>query len=299
MTMNSRSPSFVPGSETDVTLSVTVDEPGPFLKPAGPSDERPTALIAHGAGSRGDFVRRAFGPALLDAGIRLVSYDLRGHGDSTALAAPDRLELSSHAADLRALALRTGATLLGGVSLGAHAAVLAALELLADEAADPPRLEGLLLALPAWTGPPDVVAAANAVQAAELREVGVAPVLARILRDHPGWVAEELADAWPRHDAEAFAAGLTGLARSWAPTEEQLARIGVPVGLVALADDPMHPASVAESWARSLPYASVSSVPFPAPAADRSVLGRAALDALGAAAVRRSAGRGDGPSASR
>lgn len=296
MTINNGRPSFLPGSETDVTLSVIVDDPDPLLEEAGPLNDRPTAVIAHGAGSRGDFVRRAFGPALAGAGIRLVSYDLRGHGDSTALTDPGRLEVTGHASDLRALALRFGATLLGGVSLGAHAAVLAALDLL-DRPADPPSLEGLLLALPAWTGPPEVVAAANAVQAAELRAVGVRPVLDRILRDHPGWVAEELADAWPRHDPEAFAAGLTGLARSWAPTEEQLARLDVPVGLVALQDDPMHPALVAELWGRRLPRAAVSPVPFPAPAADRAVLGRAALDALRTAgADRGNDGSGTDPS---
>ena len=82
-----------------------------------------------------------------------------------------------------------GATLLGGVSMGAHAAVLAAL----DDGA-PAELAGLLLALPAWTGEPGVVAAANGVQAAELRAVGTAAVLERVCREHPGWVADELSE---------------------------------------------------------------------------------------------------------
>jgi pimeloyl-ACP methyl ester carboxylesterase len=158
--------------------------------------------------------------------------------------------------------------------MGAHAAVAAAL----DPAA-PSLLAGLLLALPAWTGTPDVVAAANAVQAAELRAVGVQAVLDRVCTDHPGWVADELATSWPRHDPAAFTAVLSALAQSPGPTPEELGRLVVPVGLVALDDDPMHPSTVADEWARLIPHAAVEHVAFSAPATDRAVLGHAALDA--------------------
>jgi pimeloyl-ACP methyl ester carboxylesterase len=271
--MNSMQVLDMPGSEIAVTLSVRIDD----LEGSGSgtgSRSAPTALIAHGAGSSGDFVQRAFAAPLRAAGWRLVSYDLRGHGNSTAVADEAALGLDRHVQDLLALAARTGATMLGGVSMGAHAAVLAALD-----ATAPRDLAGLLLALPAWTGPPDLVAAANAVQAAELRAVGIAPVLDRIRRDHPGWVADELSGAWPGHDAAAFAAVLAALARSPGPSEAELARIAVPVGIVALDDDPMHPATVAEAWSRLIPRAGLERVAFDAPAADRSVLGSAALRA--------------------
>jgi pimeloyl-ACP methyl ester carboxylesterase len=263
----------VPGAETDVTLSVTIDDP-----PASGSGDAPratrTALIAHGAGSSGEFVRQAFGPPLLTAGWRLVSYDLRGHAGSSAVTEPERLGLSDHVADLGVLARRFGASLLGGVSMGAHAAVLAAPKL--AHGVEP---AGLLLALPAWTGEPDVVAAANAVQAAEIAAIGVPPVLRRICSDHPGWVADELASTWPRHVPEAFVAVLRGLARSAAPAPRDLGALTEPVGLVALADDPMHPAGVAQQWAEIIPSSRLVTLPFQAPAADRSVLGRACLQA--------------------
>jgi pimeloyl-ACP methyl ester carboxylesterase len=263
----------MPSAETDVTLTVTIDTPAGNQSKSGP-----TALIAHGAGSSGEFVRRAFGPPLLEAGWRLASYDLRGHGASSPVTDPDRLGLAEHVADLRAVAQVVGATLLGGVSMGAHAAVLAAV-LAAAQPGGAPDPVGLLLALPAWTGAPEAVAAANALQAAELSAAGLPVVLERICRDHPGWVADELAESWPRHDPASFVAVLTALARSTAPTPDELRSVPVPVGLVALADDPMHPAAVAAYWAEAIPAARLVRIPFDAPAADRAVLGRAALDA--------------------
>ncbi len=263
----------MPATETVVTLR-TGDAVELAVRLVAPDREAVgTAVVAHGAGSGADFVRRAFAPALLAAGWRLASYDLRSHGASTPVVDAARLRMTDHVSDLLLVARSVGATLLGGVSMGAHAAVLAAVE-------HPTRAaDGLLLALPAWSGPPDVVAAANAQQAAELRRLGTAACLERICRDHPGWVADELADAWPTHDVEAFAALLSALAASDGPAADALARVDVPVGIVALADDPMHPATVAEQWAAVLPHAVRVVLPFDAPAAGRRVIGDAAVAA--------------------
>jgi pimeloyl-ACP methyl ester carboxylesterase len=271
--MNSMQLVDMPASETDLTLSVCIDRAGDDGRPPFAVTRR-TAVLAHGAGSSGDFVQRSFAAPLRAAGWRLVSYDLRGHGGSSPVRDPSRLGLDRHVQDLLAVAGRVGATLLGGVSMGAHAAVLAAL----DQRA-PTELAGLLLALPAWTGKPEAVAAANGLQAAELRTVGTAAVLDRVCRDHPGWVADELASSWPTHDPIAFAAVLEALSVSSAPSVADLSQLRVPVGLVALDDDPMHPAAVAERWSRAIPNAALERVAFDAPAADRAVLGRAAMAA--------------------
>lgn len=264
----------MPGAEPDVTLAVTIDPP----RTSGSVGAPGIALIAHGAGSSAEFVRRAFGRPLRAAGWRLASYDLRGHGASTPVSDERQLDVRHHAADLAVLARALDAQLLGGVSMGAHAAVLAATGS-AERGPIAPAAAGLLLTLPAWTGEPDVVAAANAVQAAELAELGVEPVLHRICRDHPGWVADELAQAWPGHRPESFVAVLRALARSPGPAPEQLCRLRVPVGVVALRDDPMHPAAVARRWAGLIPGAVLAEVDFAAPTADRSVLGAAAITA--------------------
>ena len=50
--------------------------------------------------------------------------------------------------------------------------------------------------------------------------------------------------------------------------------------VVALADDPLHPAAVAARWAATIPGAALVEVPRDAPRHDRGALGRAAADAL-------------------
>src|SRR3978361_735582 len=137
--MNSMQVMDMPGSETAVTLSVCIDDADPSASDSmtGPPA---TALLAHGAGSSGDFVRRAFGGPLRGAGWRLISYDLRGHGGGTPVTDEAALGIDRHVGDMLSVAARTGATLLGGVSMGAHAAVLASLSPSA-----PAELAGLLL----------------------------------------------------------------------------------------------------------------------------------------------------------
>jgi pimeloyl-ACP methyl ester carboxylesterase len=122
--------------------------------------QRPRAVIAHGSGSSPDFVRRAFGPALDDAGFALVALDERSGDVSVVLAA------------LRSAVESTGAVLVGGVSLGAHAAAL-----LAAERGD---LAGVLLVLPAWSGPPNAVARLSATAADDVERRGLAAAVARV-----------------------------------------------------------------------------------------------------------------------
>ncbi|MBA3905409.1 MAG: alpha/beta hydrolase, partial [Pseudonocardiales bacterium] len=71
-------------------------------------------------------------------------------------------------------ALGSGALLVGGISLGAHIAARWA------AAAPQRRLAGLLLALPAWTGPPGVAPAALAAHttAAQVWSGGIGAALA-------------------------------------------------------------------------------------------------------------------------
>lgn len=231
-------------------MRVTV-EPGP--------PDAPVALLAHGAGSGADLLRRAFAGPLAAAGLRLVTWDQRPGSD-----------FADHLADLDTLASRYAARVVGGVSLGAHAAVTWAAGR---------DLDGVLAALPAWTGPPDDVATLSAQAAAEIARDGLAPTLARATGAAVGWVGEELRRAWPAYGEKNLVAALRAVAASPAPDLDDLAGVTAPVGLVALTGDAFHPAAVAHRWAAALPRATVVELPIEAPAGDRAVLGRAAVDA--------------------
>ena len=244
-------------SVNDVTLCVT--ERG--------DPRAPATVVAHGAGSSADFALRVFAPL---PGL-LVSYDLRGHGDSTPIRDESLLGLDAHVADLATVVAAVSARRVAGLSLGGHVVARWA----AGRA-----LDAVLIAMPGWLGPPDAVAAANARQAAELKERGVEGSLRRIRRNAPAWVAEELEASWRRHDPAALQAVLRALARSPAPDIDTLRAVRAPVAVVALADDPLHPAAVARRWARALPRAAYAEVTPAEMARDRAALGRAASAAL-------------------
>ncbi len=201
-----------------------------------PAAPRPVAVVAHGSGSTADFVARAFAEPLTRAGVDLVAFDDRS-GDVEVVA--DRLA---------ALVDDRGASLVGGVSLGAHAAVRVA--------ATRPWLTGALLVLPAWTGPAGAVAALSARAATEVAEHGVDSVLGPLADQ--GWVGAELARAWPTYPLEVLVAALLATARSPGPGRAELARLTVATSLVAVTGDPYHPVQVARSWAALLPAATLT-----------------------------------------
>jgi pimeloyl-ACP methyl ester carboxylesterase len=228
----------------------------------------PAAVVLPGSGSTAEFVARAFSGPVLAAGYALVTADPpHAAGDPA----------DEWAAALDGLPCRPA--LVGGVSLGAHAAARWA-------AGRPDAADGLLLVMPAWTGPPDGVAAVSGGTAEELEATGVDAVLTR-LRGIPagsaGWVLTELERAWRHRGRAALVAELRGVAASPGPTEAQLARVGVPAGVVALSGDPLHPEAVARRWASLLPRASLTTVEHAAVAADRAAVGAAALRALATA----------------
>lgn len=229
-----------------------------------------TAVVAHGTGSRPDFVRACLQRPLAEVGVRLVPVPLRGHGGDERV---DGLGIDQHAADLAAAARAEGATVVGGISLGAHAAARLAVDRLL------PGLTGLLLTWPAWTGPPDLVAAANADQAEQLDREGLAAVLARVRAGAPAWVADEVASSWSSHHLPSFIAALRAVAVSPAPTLVELAAIPVRAAVAVMDDDPLHPARVGRAWAAALPRGALRATTLAAVTADREALGRALADA--------------------
>jgi pimeloyl-ACP methyl ester carboxylesterase len=224
------------------------------------------AVVLPGAGSSADFVRRAFLRPLREAGYGLVAPE--------PVPGPDLVRASFRVLDAAAAEYGPRLRLVGGVSLGAHTAARWA-------AACGPGLDGVVLVLPAWTGTPGAVATATAASAELVDLLGTAGALAAA-GTAVGWVAAELAAAWPAY-GDGLAASLRAAAVAPGPTLAELAALPVPAGLVAFPDDPLHPAAVAHDWAAAIPRAAVREVPLAAPGADRSVLGATALAALTAA----------------
>jgi pimeloyl-ACP methyl ester carboxylesterase len=271
------------------------------------------AVILPGAGSSADFVARAFAEPLRAAGYALVAV--------APVPGPGLVAGAVQALDAASARYGPRLRLVGGVSLGAHLAARWAssragapagsgagspagsgagspvgssigfsVGFRAGSRASSPGgsragpwagLDGLVLALPAWTGPPGPIAAATAASAATVDRLGTAGALAAAGRAIP-WVAAELAAAWPSYGPE-LASSLRAAAAAPGPDLGELAGLDLPVGLVAFTDDPLHPCATAELWAATLPRAVLHRLALADAAPDRTVLGTAALAALAAA----------------
>jgi pimeloyl-ACP methyl ester carboxylesterase len=229
-----------------------------------------------GSGSDEVFVAAAFTRPLGALGLRLVAPRPAPGASVVAgyLEAFDTALESDPEPDPRSGAEPGAGVIVGGVSLGAQVAVCWA----ADRAARGLRgPAGLLLALPAWTGEPGDAPAAVAARATSeaLRRDGLVATVADARANTPEWLGAELARAWTRH-GDALAESFETTARTPGPTREQLAGLRVPVGLVGLLDDPVHPIDVARHWQALLPRAALVTTTLTAMGRDPETLGRAA-----------------------
>lgn len=224
------------------------------------------AVLLPGSGSDEVFVRAAFSAPLRALGIPLLAPAPRQGAEV----------VEGYLRALDQAAADGGPLLVGGVSLGAQVAARWAAERLAPE---PPNglLAGLLLALPAWSGDPAEAPAARAAAASAhaVRRDGLAATIAGTQARIPEWLGAELARAWPRHGA-GLADSLDAAAGTPGPTEAELAGLRLPVGLVGLRDDPVHPLGTARRWHALLPQSALVVSSLTAMGRDRATIGRAA-----------------------
>lgn len=197
--------------------------------------------LLHGAGSTPEFVTRTFAASVRGAGAVLVAPDIAG------MTMPEILtlleELSPGPDDV-----------IGGVSLGAHAA--------AAFAAHTGWHGRLYAAMPAWTGPPGDVAGLTTVTATEIEQHGTARILAELVStDGDDWVVDELRRAWSAMPQARLVNALRVAGAQPAPTCEELQSVRARVVLVAMADDPTHPLSAAEEWHGCLPDSTLTVLP--------------------------------------
>ena len=120
---------------------------------AGEGVEGTTPFVfQHGLG--GD-VEQPSGVLRPPPGVRLLSFDCRGHGKTRPVGAPERFTITAFADDLAAFLdeVEIEDAIVGGISMGAAVALNFALRY-------PDRLRGLVLSRPAWLDSPTM---ANAV----------------------------------------------------------------------------------------------------------------------------------------
>lgn len=218
-------------------------------------------MILPGSASDDVFVRSAFAGPLRAVGITLSAPSPRPGADV----------VDGYRAALDAELERGGLLLVGGVSLGAHVAA-------AWAAACRAPLTGLLLALPAWSGPADGAPAALAARATAdlVRAGGVHAALDAARAGSPPWLAAELGRAWPRYGS-GLAAALEAAAAEPGPDPAALRSLTVPAGIAALVDDPVHPVDEARRWQALLPHAVLHTATLAAFGEDPEVIGRATV----------------------
>lgn len=222
-------------------------------------------VLLPGTGSDEEYLTRAFGGPLRDAGALLHAV------------APDPGNLLD--GYFRALqeAAQDGPIVVGGVSLGAAVAARWALT-------HPEGTVGVLAALPAWTGAPaDAPAAVSARHtAALLRRDGLAATTAAMRSSSPGWLADELTRSW-RRQWPSLPGAMEQAAGYVAPTVAELRTLAVPMGVAAASDDPIHPHAVALEWVSAAPHAALREVDLAAFGPHPARLGAACVAALVAA----------------
>ncbi|MCV7358203.1 alpha/beta hydrolase [Mycolicibacterium fluoranthenivorans] len=224
-----------------------------------------TTVLLAGTGSDDDYVYRAFSGALHEVGAVLV----------TPPPQPEQLIAGYLAAlDEAARGDERNIIAVGGVSIGAAVATSWAL-------AHPAHTVAVLVALPAWTGPPDGAPAALSARhtAQLLRTDGLAATVATMRASSPSWLGEELTRSWLAQwpalpDAMDAAAGHVS------PTSAELATLPVPMGVAAATDDPIHPVDVALEWVAAAPHAALRTVTLHEMGTDPGALGAACVGAL-------------------
>lgn len=229
-----------------------------------------TAVILPGTGSDAQFVTQAFSAPLRDHDVQVVAVE------------PDpQAVVRSYLAALDEAA-RNGPILVGGISIGAAVALRWALD-------NPALADGVLAALPAWTGRPDTAPAAASARwtASQLRARGLGPVTADMVDSSPPWLGHALARSWHAQWPD-LPSALDEAAGYRALEVAELRAVTTTVGITAAVDDAVHPLEVGRQWARELQHAHLETVTLDEIGENPAVLGTACFAAFGAAIAERS-----------
>jgi hypothetical protein len=120
-------------------------------------------------------------------------------------------------------------------------------------------------------------AAHRAAWTAELvRNHGLEKTIDMMTADSPSWLAAELGRSW-RAAGPHLVSQLREATRYHAPTTEMIARLRVPLSIVAVSDDPVHPLEVATSWRDAATRSTMSEITMAEWGNDPGILGRTTI----------------------
>jgi len=213
----------------------------------------PPLIYAHGlTGSRLQS-QRLLG-TLADR-YRLITFDQRGHGDSTPVTDPAFYQARSMADDISAImdALEIESAIVGGTSMGAATALLFALRW-------PERVKQLVLSAPAFGDGPHPASASLKQIGLDVAELGMDRYIARLASvDWPalGMTTEAMTAraAMLRSHVVASLVLACDTVADWVilPDLTPLMHLDMPSLIIAWEDDVIHPLSLAQRIAAALP----------------------------------------------
>jgi len=194
------------------------------------------------------------------AGIRLIAFDCRGHGETRPLGPEEKISVEQFTDDLRSLMdhLKIEHAVVGGISMGAAIALRFVLE-------HPERVIGLVLSRPAWLDQSrtdnlqvfstlaEFIRKFGARQGAERYQETAA--YQQVLKESSDG-AKSLLSQFAHPRAEETVAKLERIP-SYVPahTREHWKQIKVPTLVLANRQDPIHPLEFGEVLARIIPGA--------------------------------------------
>jgi pimeloyl-ACP methyl ester carboxylesterase len=237
---------------------LAVDRAG-FHIPIHCLGDGPDFVFLHGLGSDATDIVEEMGPV---AGFRLVLPDQRGHGEASPGVDKRAFQLEDLVLDLDAVLdhREVSAAVVGGGSMGAAVALRHALT-------RPRRYRALVLVAPAIGAERAQAAAyivdvANRIDAIGLEKAVVELRAAAVAQGMLESEAQALGHAWLRQDASSLTHAMRAV-DSWRPFSSltELNELELPVALVAVRDDHLHPVPLAEQISAALPLSSLEVLP--------------------------------------
>lgn len=241
----------------------------------------PPIVFAHGLTGNRHGTRAQFAP--LASRYRIVSYDQRGHSDSTPVTDPALYDPDLMAEDMTAVldALGIERAIVGGESMGAATTMRFALN-------HPERVEQLLITAPAFGDRPNPERQRLKDMGMAVTRYGMEKFLERAAvrqRDDLGWsreVIEYVRANFASHDPASLATALRTVA-DWLPFPRlaTLAALACPVHMIAWERDQLHPFELAQRVAAAIPHARLETIaPLPAIFVAPEIVGRAYGESL-------------------